>query len=78
MAHLTLQLGGPIVMPIGVRAGGRGGTDTPGWKLRSWREAYAVDAGLPVRRTWPRRHPALCGRRYPVAPERDAIEHDEA
>ena len=44
MAHLTVQLGAALVVPIGTLS--RKSTDTSGWKARSLREASAVEAGL--------------------------------
>ena len=49
MAHLTLQLGGPVVVPFSLHFGGRQRRG-PNWKVRCLLEAFAIDAGLPVQR----------------------------
>ena len=47
MAHLILQLGASVLVPFGTVSGRL--KDTPHWKVRSLREAAAIDVGLPVR-----------------------------
>jgi hypothetical protein len=47
MAHLILQLGASVLVPFGTVS--RRLKGTPHWKVRSLREAAAIDAGLPVR-----------------------------
>lgn len=78
MAHLTLQLGGPLVVPFRVHFGRRQRRDTQSWKIRSLREASATDAGLPVRQACLPRLRTACGRLHPVAGDGDACERNGA
>jgi hypothetical protein len=77
MAHLTLQLGGPIVVPFGIAALSCRSVDTMNWKVRSWREAYASYAGLPVGRSKPDRRAAPDGLPSLVALNADTSDRNE-
>jgi hypothetical protein len=77
MAHLTLQLGGPIVVPFGIAALSCRSVDTMKRKVRSWREAHASYAGLPVRRSKPDRRAAPDGLPSLVALDADTLDRNE-
>ncbi len=73
MAHLTLQLGGPIVVPFSIHFGSRRRRDVPNWKIPSLLEASAIDAGLRVQR-----RNALGARPYLIALDGDTLDRNEA
>ena len=78
MAHLTLQLGGPIVVPLSIHFGSRKRRGVPSWKVRSLPEASAIDAGSPVQWIPFQRRLALSARPYLVALDGDVLDRIEA
>ena len=78
MAHLTLQLGGPIAVPFKIPFRNRRRRGLPGWKDRSRLEALAIDGGLPVLRIPLQRRHALHGGPYLIALDGDTLDRNEA